>query len=142
MHGPTCVFWANLTAVSLQARGAFRVAAEQLLGAKVSYKPHNPYLSPRITTGGAGSNTNLCLEADRDGGEPPRLPLPPRGAAAPGGAAHAVRGAAAKAADHGARRAPASEKDAKLAQKLGQLQPFLAALPQECMGQLASFGPT
>ena len=37
---------------------------------------------------------------------------------------------------------PASEKDAKLAQKLGQLQPFLAVFPQECMGQLASFGPT
>ena len=35
-----------------------------------------------------------------------------------------------------------SEKDAKLAQKLGQLQPFIAALPQESMGQLASFGPT
>ena len=37
---------------------------------------------------------------------------------------------------------PQSEKDAKLAQKLGQLQHFLAVLPQECMGQLASFGPT
>ena len=35
-----------------------------------------------------------------------------------------------------------SEKDVKLAQKLGQLQPFVAVLPQECMGQLASFGPT
>ena len=34
------------------------------------------------------------------------------------------------------------EKDAKLAQKLGQLQPFIVALPQESMGQLASFGPT
>jgi hypothetical protein len=31
------------------------------------------------------------------------------------------------------------EKDAKLAQKLGQLQPFRAVFPQECMGQLASF---
>ena len=35
-----------------------------------------------------------------------------------------------------------SEKDAELAQKLGQLQPFIAVFPQECMGQLASFGPT
>ena len=35
------------------------------------------------------------------------------------------------------------EKDAKLTQKLGQLQLFLVAVhPQECMGQLASFGPT
>jgi hypothetical protein len=34
-----------------------------------------------------------------------------------------------------------SEKDAMLAQKLGQLQPFIAVFPQECMGQLASFGP-
>jgi hypothetical protein len=35
-----------------------------------------------------------------------------------------------------------SEKDTKLAQKLGQLQPFIAVFPQECVGQLASFGPT
>jgi hypothetical protein len=35
-----------------------------------------------------------------------------------------------------------SEKDARLAQKLGQLQPFLAVLPQECIGQLAYFGST
>jgi hypothetical protein len=32
------------------------------------------------------------------------------------------------------------EKHAKLAQKLGQLQPFLAAFPQECMGQFAFLG--
>jgi hypothetical protein len=40
--------------------------------------------------------------------------------------------------------ADTSEKDTKLAQKLGQLQPFLlvAVFPQECMGQLAHFGPT
>jgi hypothetical protein len=31
-----------------------------------------------------------------------------------------------------------AEKDTKLAQKLGQLQPFLTVLPQECMSQLAS----
>jgi hypothetical protein len=36
----------------------------------------------------------------------------------------------------------ASEKDAKLAQKLGQFQPCAAVFPQECMGQLASLGPT
>jgi hypothetical protein len=35
-----------------------------------------------------------------------------------------------------------SENDAKLAQKLGQLQPFIAVLPQEYVGQLASAGPT
>jgi hypothetical protein len=28
------------------------------------------------------------------------------------------------------------------AQELGKLQPFVAAFPRECMGQLASFGPT
>jgi hypothetical protein len=38
--------------------------------------------------------------------------------------------------------AGAGEKDTRLAQKLGQLQPFIAVFPQECMGQLASFGPT
>jgi hypothetical protein len=35
-----------------------------------------------------------------------------------------------------------SEKDTKLAQKLGQLQLFIAVSPQECMGQLASSRPT
>ena len=33
------------------------------------------------------------------------------------------------------------ENDAKLAQKLGQPQPFVAAFLPEFMGQLASFGP-
>ena len=36
----------------------------------------------------------------------------------------------------------ASENDAKLAQKLGQLQPSIAVFPQECMGQRVSFEPT
>ena len=35
-----------------------------------------------------------------------------------------------------------SEKDAKLAQKLGQLPPFLAVFPQECTGPRASSEPT
>jgi hypothetical protein len=33
-------------------------------------------------------------------------------------------------------------KDTKLAQKLGQLQPFTAVFPQGCTGQIASFRPT
>ena len=33
-------------------------------------------------------------------------------------------------------------EEAVSAQKLGQLQPFIAGFPQEHMGQLASFGPT
>jgi hypothetical protein len=37
---------------------------------------------------------------------------------------------------------PISEKDATLAQKLGQLQPFVAVSPQECTGQPAFSGPT
>ena len=48
---------------------------------------------------------------------------------------------------HGQERATrcprcASEKAAKLDQKLGQLEPFTAVFPQECMGQLGSFRPT
>jgi hypothetical protein len=39
-------------------------------------------------------------------------------------------------------RASPRKKDVKLAQKLGQLQPFIAVPPQECMGQLVYFGPT
>ena len=42
----------------------------------------------------------------------------------------------------GAGAAGAGEKDAKLALKLGQLQPFITVFPQERMGQLASCGPT
>ena len=55
---------------------------------------------------------------------------------------------ASEAASSGARSpmegdGAASEKDiAKLAQTFGQLQPFIAVLPQECMGYLADFGPT
>ena len=46
--------------------------------------------------------------------------------------------------DHplGPPRVQASEKDAKLARKLGQLQPFLAVFPRECTRQLASFRST
>ena len=51
------------------------------------------------------------------------------------------RAGAGGAAPRASVRVP-SEKDAKLAQRLGQLQPFIAAFPQEYMGQLASFGPT
>jgi hypothetical protein len=34
------------------------------------------------------------------------------------------------------------ERDAELAQKSGQLPPFIAVFPQECTGQLAPSGPT
>jgi hypothetical protein len=46
------------------------------------------------------------------------------------------RGAAATVTLYG------SCKRLKLAQLLGQLQLFTAVFPQECAGQLASFGPT
>ena len=36
-------------------------------------------------------------------------------------------------------RSIAGSEVRKLAQKLGQLQRFIAVFPQECMGQLASF---
>jgi hypothetical protein len=39
-------------------------------------------------------------------------------------------------------RAAAGEEDAKLAQKLGQLQFFIAVFSHESMGQLTSIGPT
>ena len=55
----------------------------------------------------------------------------------------AGRERAAAALPHGLPHAlPPGEKEAKLAQKLDQLQPFVAACRQKCMGQLASFGPT
>ena len=40
---------------------------------------------------------------------------------------------------HAAERRP-SKRDAKLAQKLGRLQPFIAVLPQECMANLHLLG--
>jgi hypothetical protein len=43
---------------------------------------------------------------------------------------------------HGAVGRDRSKKDTKLAQKLGQLQPFIAVVLLKCMGQLASSGPT
>jgi hypothetical protein len=48
-----------------------------------------------------------------------------------------------KVAESAAFEQAIGERDAnELAQKLGQFQPFLAVPPQECKGQLASFGPT
>ena len=41
---------------------------------------------------------------------------------------------------HWARRAGEKEKDAASVQKLGQLHSFIAVLPHECVGQLASSG--
>jgi hypothetical protein len=61
-----------------------------------------------------------------------------RHAAAAVGPLHVARMRAARAG----RDVPAGEKDTKWAQKLGQLQPFIAVFPQECMGQLASSGQT
>jgi hypothetical protein len=37
---------------------------------------------------------------------------------------------------------PGPTLTSRLAQELGQLQPFIAVFPQECLGQLAYFGPT
>ena len=75
----------------------------------------------------------------------PRVPTAQRRSAraAPMLPAPAVRGPQERqlqrrGASHGSR----GEKDAELAQKLGQLQPFVAVLPQECVCQLASSGPT
>jgi 2-polyprenyl-3-methyl-5-hydroxy-6-metoxy-1,4-benzoquinol methylase len=57
-----------------------------------------------------------------------------------------ARDMVALAEEHRAALAPGigflSERDAELVRKSGQRQPFIAVLPQECMGQLASFGPT
>jgi hypothetical protein len=51
-----------------------------------------------------------------------------------------LEAAAEALAEGGVLRAGA--KGAVSAQKLGQLQPFVAALPWECLAQLVSFGPT
>jgi hypothetical protein len=56
-----------------------------------------------------------------------------------GRGASRVAGCNVRGADRRAGRGAASEKDTKLAQKLGQLKPFLAAFPEECMGQLQPF---
>jgi hypothetical protein len=83
---------------------------------------------PRISIGrrgdGAGAGQRRAGRHRRRGLVPPR----------PG--ARRWRGG------RGAGGGATGEKDAKLAQKLGQLQPFAAVFPQECTGQLASFGPT
>ena len=65
-------------------------------------------------------------------------------ATVPPAAARAVAGDAERAVRVADRlrhlRPPtAGEKAAVSAQKLGQIQPFIAVFPQECMGQLASF---
>ena len=44
--------------------------------------------------------------------------------------------------DFNTNQKPQSEKDAKLAQKLDQFQPFIVVRPPEYIDQFASFGPT
>ena len=61
---------------------------------------------------------------------------------APAGARQRGAGRDGGLANYDGRPRPRSEKDATLAQKLGQLQPFIAVFPQKCVGQLAYFGPT
>ena len=92
----------------------------------------------------------LCLLSKLDGAKiygltqagEHRNPRAAAGGARRGGGADGAVGVGAGGALPGAAAAAGEgEKDAKLAQKLGQLQPFTAVFPQECMGQLASFGP-
>jgi hypothetical protein len=91
----------------------------------------------------ARGNPHLSGQPNAD---PPKMPRSPRGGGRAGVGALAAAGAVLF--DPGAPGACApcghhpGEKDAKLAQKLGQLRPFMAVFPQGCMGQLASFGPT
>ena len=75
------------------------------------------------------------LDADARGDRVGRSPELQRHPRHPGGALQAAGGARG-----GGGRA--GEKAAELAQKLGQLQPFIDVFPQECTGQLAFFGPT
>ena len=77
-------------------------------------------------------------------GEPPALGLglQPRGARGRRDPRQRDDGLAPRHARRRRERGRASENDAKLAQKLGQLQPSIAVFPPENMGQLAYFGPT
>jgi hypothetical protein len=64
------------------------------------------------------------------------------GGAAAGGAGDQRAGGSVRRRILALLRGDQGKRDAKLAQKLGQLQPFIAVFSQECIGQLASFGPT
>jgi hypothetical protein len=65
-------------------------------------------------------------------------PLSSRGIAPGGSRRSSPAGNSASAAATTVSR----KKEAKLAQKLGRLQPFTVVFSQECMGQLEYFGPT
>ena len=84
------------------------------------------------------------MGGDQRRGKPPalRLGLQPRGTRGRRDPRQRDDGLAPWHARRRRERGRASENDAKLAQKLGQLQPSIAVIPQENMGQLAYFGPT
>jgi hypothetical protein len=89
--------------------------------------------------GGGASNTSLGSAGSRPRRPSSRVKEAPRRGS----------GSSRKKSSSRSRRSPGqgdddddSEKNTTLAQKLAQLQPFIAAFPQDCMGQLASFGPT
>ena len=107
--------------------GMFACGADSLLRTSPRQNPTTVADSSAVRTRAVGDGGRDVREAGRHGQQhvPQQQlpsPTPPR------------------PSDRG--RSEPSEKDTKLAQKLDQLQPFIAVLPQECMGQRASFAPT
>jgi hypothetical protein len=67
---------------------------------------------------------------------------PPRDLEQEGAVAMGLYAIAASIAKNGITVPGTTPQVRKIAQKLGQLQPFLAVFLQECMGQHVYFGPT
>jgi hypothetical protein len=114
MHGPTRIFWADLTLCSLQEP---RRGDAQARGEGHGCRPR-------------AAAASLPLDFA------PWTSLRGRGAG-PAGARRPEAAVAAAAARGGGLT---SEKYAKLAQKLGKLQSFIAVFPQKCMANLYILG--
>jgi hypothetical protein len=100
-----------------------------------------------VATAGAAGPEVLAYEAAEEAAaeEPTRLEPPPPPTPPPGrldGPERATARLSFDGLELGGLAPGTREKYAVSAQKLGQLQPFTAAFPPECVGQLASFGPT
>ena len=133
--------------LSGRARDLLGQAAESWTdGAAQAGSSNRPHRSPAHSDWGSNGSTSPAHPSVRGrqrgaSGYPNSKLRSPRAAAVAAARAAAAAEAAERRQQLADRRA-SSEKAAKLAQKLSQLQPFTPVLPQECMGQLASFGPT
>ena len=136
MHGPSCIYWASLTPFSLQTFGAeYEVSPWVGVATALCARDRTITCHGRLTDHPAVTSlvTKRFESANYSVGFSAALGLP----------VWLWMEMAEQAGVHlQVRKPPQFIIYTKLVQKLGQLQPFIAAFPLKCMGQLPYFWPT